>query len=138
MPKQLLVIDDTELHLTILKKIAAQSGFETTGATSVRAAGDLLRQRRFDCITLDLSLGEESGLEILKILAEIRSSTPVIIISGSDDTFRDETMRAGQSLNLNMFPPIPKPINLAALRYSLGAIVRDTAGRAERVAPGAW
>ncbi len=138
MQKQLLVIDDTELHLTILRKIAAQSGFEATGATSVAEAESLLRKRKFDCITLDLSLGEQSGIDILKLLAALQSKTPVIIISGSDDTFRDETMRVGQSLNLNMFPAIPKPINLAALRYSLAAIVRESARKAERVAPGAW
>ena len=81
MSKELLAIDDADLHLSILRKIAEQSGFTTTGAESVSVAKHLLRTRKFDCITLDLSLGEQSGIEVLALLYELRCPTPVIIIS---------------------------------------------------------
>ena len=83
MPDELLAIDDANLHLSIVRKIAAQAGFETTGASSVSEATGLLRQRTFGCITLDLSLGEQSGIAILRLLAEMKCPTPVILISGS-------------------------------------------------------
>ena len=83
MRNELLVIEDTNLHLSIVSKIASQAGFTTTGANSVGEAARLLRERSFDCITLDLSLGEESGVEVLKLLAEMKCRTPIIVVSGS-------------------------------------------------------
>jgi len=122
MSQELLAIDDADLHLSILRKIAEQAGFNTTGAESVTVAKSLLRTRKFDCITLDLSLGEESGIEVLALLCELRSRTPVIIISGSDDAALNETVRIGKFLNVNLRASIPKPVNLALLRQTLAQI----------------
>ena len=119
MRNELLVIDDANLHLSIVSRIATQAGFVTTGASSVDEASKLLRQRTFDCITLDLSLGEHSGVEVLKLLAEMKCRTPIIVVSGSEDSVREETIKIGNFLDLNLCAPIPKPINLAVLRAAL-------------------
>jgi DNA-binding NtrC family response regulator len=126
MRNELLVIEDASLHLSIVSKIASQAGFATTGANSVSEAARLLRERRFDCITLDLSLGEESGVEVLKLLAEMKCRTPIIVISGSGDEALAETLKIGNFLDLNLCPQIPKPINLAAPRTPLTQIANDT------------
>ena len=126
MHSELLVIEDTSLHLSIVSKIASQAGFTTTGANSVGEAARLLRERSFDCITLDLSLGEESGVDILRLLAEMKCRTPIIVVSGSGDEAREETLKIGNFLDLNLCPPIPKPINLAVLRNALTEIANDT------------
>lgn len=122
MRNQLLAIDDADLHLSIVGRIAAQVNFETTTAASVSAAASLLRERTFDCITLDLSLGERSGIEILVLLAEMKCRTPVIVISGSGDDSCDASMKLGNLFDLNLYPPIPKPIHLAGLREMLKQI----------------
>ena len=125
MRNELLVIEDTSLHLSIVSKIASQAGFTTTGANSVGEAVRLLRERSFlDCITLDLSLGEESGVEVLKLLAEMKCRTPIVVVSGSGDEAREETIKIGNFLDLNLCPPIPKPINLAVLRNALMQIAK--------------
>jgi len=126
MHSELLVIEDTSLHLSIVSKIASQAGFTTTGANSVGEAARLLRERSFDCVTLDLSLGEESGVDILRLLAEMKCRTPIIVVSGSGDEAREETLKIGNFLDLNLCPPIPKPINLAVLRNALAQIANDT------------
>jgi DNA-binding response OmpR family regulator len=137
MRNELLVIDDTNLHQSIVSRIATQAGFVTTGANSVGEAARLLRTQPFDCITLDLSLGEESGVEILRLLAELKCRTPIIVISGSENSVRDETVRIGNFLNLNLCPPIPKPIDLAALRDTLTRIANDTQ-RQKLATPAGW
>jgi DNA-binding NtrC family response regulator len=126
MDNKLLAIDDAELHLSIVRKIAAQAGFKTTGANCVGEASRLLRERTFDCVTLDLSLGEQSGIEILKLLAEIGCRTPIIVISGSDDAVLKETIRIGNFLGLNLCAAVPKPIHLAALRTTLMQVAHAT------------
>ena len=126
MRNELLAIDDTDLHLSIVRKIATRVGFTTTGAASVSEARRLLRSQTFDCITLDLSLGEQSGVEILELLAEIKCRTPIMVVSGSGDPALARTTEIGNFLGLNLCPPIPKPINLAVLRGALAQIVQDT------------
>ena len=137
MRNELLVIEDTNLHLSIVSRIAAQANFTTTGASSVSEATRLLHERSFDCITLDLSLGEESGIEVLKLLAGMKCRTPIIVISGSGDEAREETLKIGNFLDLNLCQPIPKPINLAVLRNALTQIANDTT-RQKLAAPVGW
>lgn len=137
MHNELLVIEDTSLHLSIVSKIASQAGFSTTGANSVGDATRLLRERSFDCITLDLSLGEESGIEVLKLLAEMKCRTPIIVVSGSGHEAREETIKIGNFLDLNLCAPIPKPINLAVLRNTLMQIANDTK-RQKLATPAGW
>ncbi|HTO63442.1 MAG TPA: response regulator [Bradyrhizobium sp.] len=127
MRNELLAIEDAELHLSILRKIAAQAGFTTTSANSLDVAARLLEQRSFDVITLDLSLGQESGIEVLELLARMKCGTPVLVISASDDDVLKDIVRIGNGFNLNLHPPIPKPINLAALRQALLRIGGDAA-----------
>jgi DNA-binding NtrC family response regulator len=137
MDNELLAIDDADLHLSIVRKIAAQAGFKTTGANCVSEAARLLRERTFDCITLDLSLGEQSGVEILKLLAEMKCRTPIIVISGSEDAVLAETIRIGNFLGLNLCAPVPKPIHLAVLRTELTQIAHETQ-RQKLATPVGW
>jgi DNA-binding response OmpR family regulator len=126
MHHELLVIDDAALHLAVLCKIAEQVGFRATGAHSVAEASQLLHDRAFDCITLDLSLGEESGIEVLQELSKIKCPTPIIVISASGQQACDETVRIGNVLNLNICSPIPRPIHLSAVRTALTRIAACT------------
>jgi len=119
MPGKLLVIEDTDLHLAILARIAAQAGFSVTRASSFDEAIKLLREFDFDCMTLDLSLGERSGVELLYRLSEMNCRTPIIIISASERAVCEETVRVGENLNLNLCELIVKPIDLAFLRETL-------------------
>jgi DNA-binding response OmpR family regulator len=125
MRNELLAIEDAELHLSILRKIATQAGFTTTSASSLDAAARLLEQRSFGVITLDLSLGQESGIEVLKLLARMKCGTPVLVISASDENVLEDIVRIGNGFNLKLYPPIPKPINLALLRQALLQIAAD-------------
>jgi two-component system, chemotaxis family, chemotaxis protein CheY len=137
MHNELLAVDDAALHLSIVRKIAEQAGFGTTGASSVADAARLLRERVFDCITLDLSLGEQSGIEILKLLSGMKCRTPIIVVSGSGDETCDETVKIGNFLDLNLCPPIPKPINLTTLRRAFLQIA-DRTQRQKLATPASW
>ena len=125
MHHELLVIEDTEVHLSILRKIAVQAGFASTGVSSVEGAATVLKKRIFQCITLDLNLGESSGNDILQLLADQKCRTPILIISASDDLTREVTARAGKILGLYIYPPQSKPVDLAVLRQTLKQIASD-------------
>jgi two-component system, chemotaxis family, chemotaxis protein CheY len=119
MRNELLVIEDTHVHLSILRKIASQEGFEATCVDTVESAIEVLQKRSFDCITLDLSLGERSGDEILAFLAQLNSRTPILLISGAEGEDRDDKIRFATSLGLIVYPQFRKPVDLPMLRKTL-------------------
>ena len=123
---ELLVIEDADVHLSMLRKIAVQAGFATTGVNSVDGALNVLRRRNFACITIDLNFREGGGTEVLQLLADMRSRTPILVISGSDEQTRDLTVRTGNILGLNVYPPFSRPVDLALLRQTLRQIAADT------------
>lgn len=116
---RLLVIDDDNLHRMIICRAAAKAGYLPAGAASYDEAVKLAQETAFDCITLDLSLGEHAGVELLRHLWVVGCKAPIIIISGCDDATCSESARVAESLKLNVWEAIPKPVNLATLRSSL-------------------
>jgi DNA-binding NtrC family response regulator len=116
---RLLVVDDDNLHRMIICRTAAKAGFLPASGSSYEEAAQLVQEIAFDCITLDLSLGEHAGIEMLRHLWMVGCKAPIIIISGCADATCRETVRFAKSLNLNVCEPVPKPVDLAMLRYSL-------------------
>ena len=79
----------------------------------------ITQETAFDCITLDLSLGDRAGVEMLRHLWVVGCKAPIIIISGCDNETCNESAKVAESLKLNIWESIPKPVNLATLRASL-------------------
>jgi two-component system, chemotaxis family, chemotaxis protein CheY len=129
---RLLVIDDDHLHCTIIRRVATKAGFAPVAAASYDEAAKLAQETAFDCITLDLSLGAHAGVEMLRHLWVLGCKAPIIIISGCDDATCRETVRVAKSLNLNVWEPVPKPVDLAVLRYSLERLLTQRANAAVR------
>jgi DNA-binding response OmpR family regulator len=116
---RLLVIDDDNLHRMIICRAAAKAGYLPAGAASYDEAVQLAQETAFDCITLDLSLGDHAGVEMLRHLWVVGCKAPIIIVSGCDDATCSETTKVAESLKLNVWESIPKPVNLATLRAAL-------------------
>ena len=116
---RLLAIDDDNLHRMIICRVAAKAGYLPAGAATYEEAAELAQNNKFDCITLDLSLGEHAGVELLRHLWVIGCKATIIIISGCDDATCGESRRIAESLKFKVWESIPKPVNLAVLRDSL-------------------
>ncbi len=112
----LLVIDDDNLHRMIICRAAAQVGYLPAGAASYDEAVKLIQQGAFDCVTLDLSLGEHAGVEMLRYFWVIGYKVPIIFISCRDDATCGESERVAKSLKLNVCGSIPKPVDVSVLR----------------------
>ncbi len=124
---RLLVIDDDHLHRMIICRVAAKAGYLPIEAGSFEEAARLA-QEPFDCITLDLSLGAHGGSEMLRLLWVHGCKAAIIIISGCNDVICRETVRVAKSLKLDVCEVVPKPVDLAMLRYALERIKVRRAG----------
>ena len=98
--KRILIIDDHEVVRNGVKRIFdEQSGaYEFGEADSPHSAIKQLTEQDWDLAILDLSLGERSGLEVLKETKRIRPKLPVLILSmHSEEQYARRAFKAGAS-----------------------------------------
>ena len=119
---RLLAIDGDTLQRMVICRVAARAGYLPAGAASYDEAVKLARQSRFDCITLDLSLGDHGGNEMLHHLAQIGCVAPILVIGGCDSINFSENVMLAKSLRLNVSYRLPKPLDLVLLRFWLEQI----------------
>lgn len=96
--KRLLIIDDHPMMRTGLGqlidnepdlKVAAEAG---SAAQALEAVG----KNTFDLVLLDISLPDKNGLEVIKDIRALKSSTPILVVSMHDETlYAERVLRAG-------------------------------------------
>jgi DNA-binding NtrC family response regulator len=106
----ILIVDD---KLKLCKSLAQNFehlGYEAAIATGGDEALAAFSARRSDVVLLDIVLGEESGIDVLKRLHAVDPAVPVIMITAyaSVDT-------AVQSLKLGAFDYVRKPLDFDEL-----------------------
>jgi len=77
----ILIVDDDNRILSLLKKFFSQEGFLVSAATCVKEAQDLLLYFRFDLIVLDVMLPGITGLEFAKDIKASGSTMPIIMLT---------------------------------------------------------
>ena len=77
-----LLVDDNLLYLKTLQRSLRRRGYETLLAQRIADALALARQHRPAFALVDLRLGEESGLELIGPLKDIRPDMRVLLLTG--------------------------------------------------------
>ena len=70
MGKRILVVDDDENILNLEKTILEQRGFEVTGAVGGAEALEVLGQKPFDLVLLDVMMPEVDGFTVCRKIKE--------------------------------------------------------------------
>lgn len=81
-PIHVLLVEDHEDTLRMLRRLLENAGFAVAGATSLAAAMTLAEARRFDVLVSDIGLGEESGYELLRQIRARGMHLPGIALTG--------------------------------------------------------
>ena len=81
MKPRILVIDDEEGLLQLVKMRLNAMGFTVTACTSGREAVNAAKTNRFDLAITDLRLRGEDGLDVTEELLRIHPGLPVIILT---------------------------------------------------------
>jgi two-component system invasion response regulator UvrY len=79
--KKILIVDDHEVVRAGVMRIVEQPGTIFGEASNADQALKLVREEDWDLAVLDLSLGDRSGLELLKELKQTRAKLPILILS---------------------------------------------------------
>jgi EAL domain-containing protein (putative c-di-GMP-specific phosphodiesterase class I)/CheY-like chemotaxis protein len=118
--QHLLVVDDQRLDRAIATHAATQVGLRVTGAASIAETRDLLESgERFDFVVLDLSLGNEDGLEVLSLIAGFNPAAVVVLASGFDGRILAASERLAACHGLRVAGVLRKPILPTALQRLL-------------------
>ncbi|SRR5712691_3367241 len=122
---QLLVVDDDAAQRRLISVAAKQASHVVTVAQSCAEALTQLGNGRFDCVTLDLMLGD--GIQVLQAIADAKFAGSVIVISGMDAAHRSAARSYARSLGIDL-QSLPKPVDLAALRICLANLGKTAMG----------
>ena len=103
-----LVVDDEEDFLETLVNRMNKRNIDTTGAKSGEDALDLMKEKLFDVVILDVKMpGGMDGIETLREMKKIQPLTEVLLLTGHASV---ETSIEG--MKLGAFDYILKPVKL--------------------------
>ncbi|MBA2712584.1 MAG: response regulator [Rubrobacteraceae bacterium] len=114
----LLIVDDNEVNRDVLARQLGRQGHATAVAENGREALEMVGEREFDLMLLDIMMPEMNGYEVLRRLkadARLRD-IPVIMISALDEI---ETVV--RCIELGAEDYLPKPFDPVLLRARIGA-----------------
>jgi len=92
--KTLLVIEDNQEQATAIKELIGSEGdVDITIVRGGQEALDSLRDKRYDCIVLDLGLPDMSGFEFIKKMKDDLNihDIPIVVYTGRELTKKEET-----------------------------------------------
>ncbi len=92
--KALLVIDDDRVIRETLHRIFSQA-YDCDTSDGSGHVLESLEEREYDLVITDVSMPGVDGLQILKRVLARHSGTPVIVLSGNGDQFRDLFLEMG-------------------------------------------
>ncbi|MEO6228655.1 MAG: response regulator transcription factor [Ferruginibacter sp.] len=114
----LIVEDEPELSKSITTYLF-HSKFLCDAAFDFQSANDKLNHTEYDCVILDISLPDGSGLELLRRIKKANKTEGILIISAKNSL--DDKV-AGLELGADDY--LTKPFHLAELSARVNSIIR--------------
>jgi DNA-binding NtrC family response regulator len=115
---RLLVVDDEPEMREVLGEALSAWGYEVTVAAGGREAVELVATQLFEAVLLDVNLGPDNGVDVLRALRANDDAVDVIMMTGYPTVSTAvQTLRDGAADYLS------KPLNLEELRHILGRVL---------------
>lgn len=92
MEKWILVVDDDAMNLRMAEFILNKNGYSVVKAESAKNALQILGEKEFELILLDIEMPEMNGFELMQILQEneLLKKTPVIFLTADRSAESEE------------------------------------------------
>ena len=116
---KILVVDDEIPVATVLADALGRDGHDVIVALDAPEALSLLSQYRPDAVFLDVTLGELSGIDLLRQLRKTDRDLPVVLITG-----QASASQLNEARHLGVTDIIEKPFVLKRLTQCLRAASR--------------
>ncbi|MEN1968351.1 response regulator transcription factor [Lentibacillus sp. N15] len=123
----ILIVEDEKKLSRVLELELTYEHYQTQIADNGKTALELLRQKKWDLVLLDIMLPELSGLEVLRRVRRFDQLTPIILL-----TARDEVHDKVSGLDLGANDYITKPFQIEELLARIRAHLRHYKGSEQR------
>ena len=110
----IMVVDDDLAHRTMLRSLLSGWGYQVIEADDGQTAIDLVSERAFDLILMDVRMVKVSGLEALAVIKKYNPSIPIIII-----TAHSSVETAVEAMKKGAYDYLTKPLDFDELRLNL-------------------
>ena len=117
---KLLVVDDEEKIRTLIAKYASFEGYDVSEAADGMSAMEILRNKDFDIIILDIMMPDIDGFTVCRELRK-KSNTPVIMLSA-----RGEEYDKLHGFEVGVDDYVVKPFSPKELMMRVAAILKRT------------
>lgn len=129
MGKKVLVVDDEKLIVKGIRFSLMQDGMEVDCAYDGEEALELVRQKEYDLILLDVMLPKFDGFEVCQQIREF-SDVPIVMLTAKGDDM-DKIL----GLEYGADDYITKPFNILEVKARIKAIMRRTGKKEEKEVP---
>ena len=103
--KRILIIDDDESAIDLLRQILEQAGYEVVAAKNGQEGLKLFRQQKFDLVVTDMVMPVKDGLKTILSLRQEDPTIPLIAISGGGAIAKERYLNvAGYIEGVSTFP----------------------------------
>jgi diguanylate cyclase (GGDEF)-like protein len=119
--KRILVVDDHEDNIELLRARLEARGYEVEGASDGQAALDAVTRTCPDLILLDVMMPKMDGMEVVKRLKANKALPFIPVIM---QTALDSTENKVEGLDAGADDYITKPINFAELEARVNSLLR--------------
>lgn len=117
----LLLVDDDETLLSVLARAFSRRGYSVQSASSLLQAVALAQHESPEYALVDLKLGSDSGLAVVKALHDLDAATRIVVLTGYASI-----ATAIEAIKLGATHYLPKPSSadeiLAAFQKTEGTI----------------
>lgn len=97
--KEVLVVEDNEIDSSQIAKILGDDNLKVKIAPTGKKAIELIKQKEFDCIILDYTLPDISGMELVSRVAELKKKLTPVIVYSAKDFDKNETRQLNRNSN---------------------------------------
>ena len=119
--RRILVVDDHEDNIELLRARLEARGYEVEGASDGQAALDAVQRTCPDLILLDVMMPKMDGMEVVK---RLKSDKKLPFIPVIMQTALDSTENKVEGLDAGADDYITKPINFAELEARVNSLLR--------------
>lgn len=106
MAQRILVVDDEESIRFTFDAFLSDVGYRIDTASSLKEALALAEETAYDTVFIDILLGRESGMELLRFMRERNPNCPVVMVTGAP-----ELATAAEAVRLGAFDYVTKPLH---------------------------
>jgi DNA-binding response OmpR family regulator len=122
MPRLLVMDDDADIGIMI-GDVATGCGYDAKVIQDSTEFVDAYESFGPDVIVLDITMPKIDGIELLRSLADRKSTAHILIFSGITTQLIELSAELGKAYGLNIAGQLTKPIRIADLRARLSALM---------------